>query len=234
MELTVVLPVYNEQSCIADTVSALQSTLVPVYGRGFELIAVDDGSQDNTGALLRGMEGVRVLTHPQNRGKGQAVKTGVQAALGQYIFFTDADLAYPPSAILEGVSLLEGGAGVVAGRRVSDGVPVSAVRRALSGGFTALTRCLGLCVADTQCGFKGFRRTAAALFDRLRITGYAFDVEFLYLAQKYGFRICELPVRLNRAVRPSKVNPLTDSARMAADLARIKYYDLTGKYNLKQ
>ena len=108
MELTVVLPVYNEQSCIADTVSALQSALAPVYGRGFELVAVDDGSQDNTGALLRGMDGVRVLTHPQNLGKGQAVKTGVQAVLGQYIFFTDADLAYPPSAILEGVALLEG------------------------------------------------------------------------------------------------------------------------------
>jgi dolichyl-phosphate beta-glucosyltransferase len=231
MALSIVIPAYNEQARLPRTVL---DTILWCTSRGlrFELIIVDDGSRDETLALSRLFEEsefrVRALACP-HLGKGAAVRTGMLNAKGRFVLFMDADGATPLDEIPKLLAAVQGSYDVAIGSRVAQRSREVEVRtpfqRLLIGRtFAGLVKVFALDgVSDTQCGFKMFRReAAAAIFSRQKLAGFAFDVEILFIARRLSLSIAEIPV--NWVAQPgSKVNLIADSVRMQWDLSRIRW-----------
>lgn len=239
LDLSVVVPAYNEESRLEPTIRDAAEYL-RLTGRAFELVVVDDGSRDGTSRLVDHLAvelpEVRLIRLAENRGKGYAVRTGVVNARGRAVLFADADGATPIEEIERLEAALLGGADVAVGSRAvrQEGVRVAAkwYRRVIGRTFHRLVELCGVRgVQDTQCGFKLFRGAVAHdLFSRMRTTGFSFDVELLVMAQRHGYRVAEVPV--NWAHQPgSRVNLVTDSMAMAWDVVRIRARCLSGEYN---
>jgi dolichyl-phosphate beta-glucosyltransferase len=206
-------------------------------GFDWELIVADDGSRDQTVSLLRDLEfaNLHVLEAERNGGKGSAVCRGVLAARGRFILFSDADNSTPIEELETLLRLLDsGGYQIAIGSRAVEGANEahkSFRRRLLSGGLRAINRFgLRIGVRDTQCGFKLFEREAAKrLFGAQTITGFSFDLEILYLASKWGYRVAEVPVQWVDAPG-SKVDTRKEAQRFLRDVWKIKMNDWRGRY----
>ena len=236
--LSIVIPAYNESKRIPATLKQVLEYTASL-GRAWEVLVVDDGSRDDTAAVVeevcRHFPSVRLLRQIPNAGKGAAVRKGMLEARGERVLFTDADLSAPIEEAPRLFEALDQGFDVAIGsralRREWIGVHQSARREAAGRIFNFLIRMLtGLNFRDTQCGFKAFRREAArAIFAAQKIDGWGFDVELLYLARKFGFRSQEVAVHWNHS-EASKINPLGDGLRMAAEVLKIRWNDLRGRY----
>jgi dolichyl-phosphate beta-glucosyltransferase len=234
--LSIVIPAYNEEIRIVPTIGAIASY---VSGLGFpwELIIADDGSKDQTAALVEelGFANLRLLRAPANGGKGSAVQRGMLAARGKYVLFDDADNSTPIEELVKLLRQLEAeGYDVAVGSRAVDGAEEahrSLPRRLLSGGLRLIVRHLfRIGVRDTQCGFKLFtQRAAQRLYKAQTIMGFSFDMEILYLASRFGYRIAEVPVAWIDAPG-SKVDTTKEIQRFLRDLLKIKLNDLRGVY----
>lgn len=229
--ISLVIPFYNEERILADTVLGTQRFLEDAFG-DYELVLVDDGSVDGSLQVARRFQGdrVQVLTHNPNRGKGYSVRQGMLAARGDMLFFCDTDLAYGLEVLLEGVKRLESGTcDIIAGSRAIHPLGYARyplLRRIASRGFVLAANAIaGLRSSDCQCGFKGFTREAARrIFSRTQIDGFAFDMEVLGLAKEFGFRIEEMPVAVlvhgASTVRVGKDSLIMLKDALAARLAR--------------
>jgi glycosyltransferase involved in cell wall biosynthesis len=223
--LSIVIPAYNESARLATTLTEL---LARTADSDVEIIVVDDGSTDGTADLARQIlsasAGSRVLELGENRGKGAAVRAGIQAATAEAVVFMDADLATDLGALDEVLDGLETADVVVGSRAVAGAVVHDGTRaRAIMGRtFNRMVRAIARSdVHDTQCGFKAFRGPAArVLFGLSRIDGFAFDAEVLYYARALRLRVVEVPV-VWTAVVGSSVRPVRDSIRTAFDLLRV-------------
>jgi dolichyl-phosphate beta-glucosyltransferase len=238
-QLTIVIPAYNEARRLPRTLEDVLAYLSEMV-REVEVIVVDDGSSDETSAIVRAYSAtdprVRLIRLPQNRGKGYAVRTGVVNAAGERILFADADGATPISELRRLDRELDTGAAIAIGSRAIAGAGVTVrarlTRRIIGRIFHQLVRRLTVGgIVDTQCGFKLFNAEAAsALFPRMRMDGFSFDVELLFMAQRRGLRVSEVPV--NWTHQPgSKVRVLRDGLRMARDLFHIRANALRGLYD---
>jgi dolichyl-phosphate beta-glucosyltransferase len=231
-QLSIIIPAYNEAAIIEATLSSLAAFLAQ-RGLRAEVIVVDDGSTDGTGALAaQALQRLklpgRVLRQQPNAGKGKAVQAGMLAAAGQWLLMTDADLSTPLDEYDRLAAALLGGADIAIASRALPGArlePPQPRWRQMLGQLYAWVRRLLLLpqLRDTQCGFKLFRQEAArAAFSRQTLSGWAFDVEVLYIAYRLGYRIAEIPVRwCNR--RESKVRVLRDAPRVLRDLLLIRW-----------
>lgn len=236
--LSIVVPAYNEGARLARSLAEVSRYLDARHADA-EVVVVDDGSTDDTrGVLAAAASGdprVVPLAARKNRGKGAAVALGVANARGRAIAFCDADLAYPLDQLDLLLARLSAGADVAVGAR--DLLPdenrgrYGLARRLATSTFNALVAVsLGIRNGDTQCGMKAFRRDAArALFGALTIERFGFDVELLFLAERWGYRVDRVPVRM-RASEASSVRVLRDGLAMAADLARIRLRARRGLY----
>jgi dolichyl-phosphate beta-glucosyltransferase len=230
--LTVILPCYNEAERLPGTLQALLAHLSAAPGE-VEVLVVDDGSTDATvnvaEAVATADRRVRVLSYQPNRGKGFAVRTGMLAAQGERVVFTDADGSYSPSDLNRIVAALAQ-APVAIGTRAGDASgPVA--RRAASRVFNlAIRGSLGLPFGDTQSGLKGFRRSAAQqIFRHTRVDGFAFDVEVLWLAGQLGLEVAEVRVQaLER--QGSKVQMLADALGMLGEVWAVRQAKTNGAY----
>ena len=237
MKLSVVIPAHNEVEVIETTLAGLVQPLV-TEGLDFEVVVVDDGSGDRTAevASLAGAE--QVLSLPANRGKGAAVRAGVQASRGRVVAFLDADLAYHPSHLRDLLMAVESGWDVVVGnRRHPDSVVLrSSGLRALGSRVVNRMSAAVLLAAplDTQCGLKGFRGDVARdLFAHARVDGFAFDIEILHLVERRGLSLQEVPVRLDESGGSSTVDVTRDIIRLSADMVRIRWWASRGDYEVE-
>ena len=226
--LSIVIPAYNEEDRLGVSLPLIEAYLQE-HQIDAEILVADDGSTDGTASMtssfLRGKRG-RVLRSPENRGKGAAVRRGVLEAQGRWVLMTDADLSTP---IEEHARLAEiardEDLDVVFGSR---GLPESQVeirqnwlRQLMGRTFNWLLRTItGLPYRDTQCGFKLFdRQRTLPLFERMVVDHFAFDVELLFLCDRFGLRVKEVPVVWRNSER-STVNvvaaPPEDAAGPAA------------------
>ena len=240
-ELTsVIVPAYNEGQVILHTLAELRRVLeesVPAY----EIVVVDDGSQDNTAAIVSELAErdphVRIESYTPNYGKGYALRRGFKATQGGTIVFFDADMDISPeciSVLLE--RLREGGYDGVVGSKMhhESVVAYPSTRRLFSRAVHLFVwALLQIPVKDTQVGMKVFRRPVLkTIMDLPTIDGFAFDIELLALAQRAGFHIVEGPVRIEYSRFSSTVN-LASVARAFLDTlgvfyrVRIKGVDLT-------
>ncbi len=203
--LSVVLPAKDEERRLGRAIARLRE-VAPALGIT-EVVIVDDGSRDRTPDLVRaaeaegGVPAFRLVQHPQNRGKGAALRTGMRAATGDIIAVFDADLSVDPTYLTDALARIDAGAQVVSGTRLQpDGTEARGsqplFRRIGSRGFRFLQQTIvGLPFADTQCPFKVMTREARdAIVPHLEIDRWNFDVEFLVVAMRQGFVVREQPV----------------------------------------
>ncbi len=239
IDLSVIIPAYNEERRLPQTLDSV-NTYLQQRSYSYEVIVVDDGSDDRTSQIVRNFQknqprfGLIVL--PRNKGKGCAVRTGVLHSRGRFVIFTDADLSTPIEELEKLWPLLEEGYDLVIGSRRSPDsriiVPQSWLRRFMGGMYIVLNRWLGIKdVEDVTCGFKGFRREAAKqIFKIARLNAFSFDSEVLYLAQhKFRFRWTKVPIEWKDS-SGSKVHILRETAVSFLDLIKIKLYDFRGLY----
>ncbi|MBO0690946.1 MAG: glycosyltransferase family 2 protein [Candidatus Dormibacteraeota bacterium] len=229
MDLSVVLPCFNERLRLPSTLDAVRGFL-DRRGDEYEIVLVDDGSDDGTLDLLRAYErgapNIRVVSLWPNQGKGRAVAEGMRVTRGARVLMADADLSTPMVELERLEDALDTGADVAIGSRSAPGSEMldQAFYRVVMGRtFNLLVRRTMLPdFRDTQCGFKLFQGEAAReLFRRLRTSGFAFDVEILWDAQGAGYTVTEVPVRW-RASDSSRVAPLRHSGQMLRDLVRLR------------
>ncbi|MGA7936883.1 MAG: glycosyltransferase, partial [Kovacikia sp.] len=221
--VSVVLPIYNECACIHATFDAVldYTECHPFY----HFIFVNDGSADETAQILEGRITasqtfqIKLISYPQRRGKGYAVKQGMEFAGGDYICFLDGDLAYSLDHLEQLFEQLSKFDVVIGCRNLVLGGPkgVRPIRKLAGKVFNLCSQwILGLKYNDMQAGLKGFRKQAAReLFRKQRLAGFSFDVELIYLAKKMGYQIGEIPARVSLAhgKKASKVKLIQDSLR---------------------
>ena len=233
------IPAYNEERRLPST---LDTVLTWLNGSAFadaEVLVVDDGSGDGTAALAEARSAadprVRLLRNSGNRGKGYAVRHGMLEARGGWILFSDADLSAPIDQLPKLLGAAQANRAALAiGSRALDrtliGVHQSRWRELSGIVFNLLMRAItGLPFADTQCGFKLYRRDAARqVFERQRLDGFGFDVEDLFIARRLGLAAIEVPVKWNN-VEGTKVG-LAQGLRSFLDLLVIRGNGIRGRY----
>lgn len=237
VDLSIIIPALNEARRIGSHLHAV-TNYFKARTTTYEILVVDDGSTDDTAAIVQQFENTTLLRHPITRGKGAAVRTGVKAAAGDLCLFTDADGATKIEEIerLE-MAILGGAVLAIGSRRLAmqqneHTIKTRWHRRVLSTLFGTIVRhSIGLDdIADTQCGFKLFRMDVAKdLFDAGRIQGYGFDLELLYIAKCRGYRISEVPV--SWVHQPdSKVRLMADGLAMLREVRIIRRNASRGSY----
>ena len=230
VDLSVIIPAYNEEWRLPPTLIDIVDYLdqLPLH---YEIVVVDDGSKDSTATVVHKFERVRkqirLIRLPKNCGKGYAVRTGAMNAKGALILFADADGATPFAEFHRLDEALKKGADIAIGSRA-----LSSQETKVETSFHRkyLGRAFNLCInwillpgfADTQCGFKLFKRNAAMfLFGQQRSSGFSFDVELLYMAKLAGLKIDEVPINWHN-VPGSKVRLIVDAMRMFRDVIRFR------------
>ena len=235
--MSVVLPAYNEEARLPAGLESVTAFLARQPFAG-EIVVADDGSRDRTAEIARermaalpANVSMRLVRHDRNRGKGAAIRTGVLAASGRYVFFVDADLATPVEESLKLLDELKRGAPVVAGSRIQpDGSDMRAsqpARRRLAGRmFTMMRKAMRVLpdIDDTQCPMKGFEHEAAqAIFREQKLSGWIFDAEVLYIARSFGYGVVSVPVTW-RHVDGSRLNVRPQQAwEVTRDLVRLRF-----------
>jgi dolichyl-phosphate beta-glucosyltransferase len=237
--LSIVIPSYNEEQRLGETLDAILKFIGQRHLEA-EILVVDDGSADGTvrvaEGFLRGRRG-RVVQNRRNRGKGYSVRHGVLAAEGRWVLLTDADLSTP----IEEYDRLAAAARshdldvVIGSRGLHDSnveVAQHGVRQFMGRTFNKAIRVMtGLRFKDTQCGFKLMDRDRCLpLFRRMNVERFAFDVELLFLCNRYGLKVEEVAVtwRNNPA---SKVSILGDPMNMLVDVAKVRWNFRKGLYD---
>ena len=229
MRISLVVPMYNESAIIADTARALYKYMSENYGTDFEIIFANDGSRDNCAQIVEqlNLPCVRVVGYDKNQGKGCAVRHGVLASSGEIVLFTDADLAYGLDVIKDGADVLENGKHdlLVASRaKHPEGYEgYTPIRKLASKTYLKVLNLFGgIKVSDAQCGFKGFNGDVGRrIFSYCETNNFAFDLEFILIAQKMELKIYELPAKIINH-RESKVNLVKDATRMVKEIFKIK------------
>lgn len=238
--LSIVIPVYNEEAIIESNLGKVAAFL-KTKKYSAEIVVVDDGSADSTQSAISGFEkkckpkNFRLITQKKNLGKGAAVRTGMLKAKGKYIVFMDADLSVPLRFVDELVDALSQSE-VAIGSRRTKGARIKKhqpfIRETMGRVFTKLTQLVvGSRVVDFTCGFKGFRSEAArSIFGKSAIDRWAYDAEIIFLAEKLGYKITQVPVAwVNRADTRVKVGRAT--AESLVDLFRIRIRNAMGGYD---
>ena len=230
MKLSIVVPCYNESKDIAKNSEIIKNYLESIK-QDYELILVNDGSKDNTKEVIEAIPGVKALSYEPNRGKGGAVKYGIENATGDYVLFMDADLSTDLEAIDKFIKLAPNYDMVIGSRHAKDSV--------IKKKQPALRVFIGWCCRklvnmkfhfkfkDTQCGFKAMRTDIAKkIVSKQVVNNFAFDVEYLYIAKLNNLSIYEMGV-IWADDRGSTVSPLKSSIKFFKDLSFIKKHKKT-------
>lgn len=237
-EISVVIPAYNEEPRIKNTIEKTISYLKK-NKYNYEIIVIDNASSDKTTVIVKKLiahnKKIKLLVNASNRGKGYSVKRGMLHSKYKLILHTDADASTPIDELDKFMQYIDDfdviiGSRRLQGSKITEKQPLH--RRFVGKAFSIISKLLIISeINDTVCGFRLYKREAAMhVFPKQRIFGFAFDVEILYLAKKFGYKIKELPVLWESSAKYSKVNAFVHSFEMFFDLIRIRINDLTGKY----
>ena len=237
--LSVIIPAYNEQSRIGDTLTDVLRHLEASGIRG-EVLVVDDGSTDQTTEVVTGRlprDRGRLIKNVENRGKGYSVRRGIVEARGRWVLMCDADQSTPieEHARLAEIARDRDRDIVIGSRGLSDSkveVRQARLRESMGKTFNFVVRKLtGLRLHDTQCGFKLMdRKRILPIVEKSIIDGFAFDVELLYVANRFGLTVAEVPVTWRNSPQ-SKVNVVTAPPAMLTEVLRVLWRFRRGGYN---
>ena len=241
-EISIVIPAFEEEERLGRPLQTILS-YITVQKLAAEVIVVDDGSGDSTAKTAESifnehpLTNSRVIRYDKNRGKGYAVRTGLEAASAPIALFSDADLSTPISEMPKLIDPIRNGEfDLTFGSRALDRSLIGTHQpwRREQGGKLInqmIKRLTGLQFWDTQCGFKAFNlEKFGPLLKLMQIDRFGFDVEFLYVASMHGLKLKEIPVRWDNDER-SKVHPVRDTWRMLNELRQIRRNATTGIYD---
>ena len=223
--ISVVIPVYNEAGSIGSVVDSVRAAL-DASGYDYEVVVVDDGSTDGTAGALLGREAV-ILTHPENKGYGASLKTGIRGAKGDMIVITDADGTYP-AAVIPGLvrALLEEGYDMAVGARTGKDVNIPLFRRPAKfileklADYLTETR-----IPDLNSGLRAFRKDLAFKYFHLLPSGFSFTTSITLALLSDGYNVRFMPIDyLHRSGGKSKIRPLKDFANFALLIIRVVCY----------
>lgn len=238
IKLSVIVPCYNEEHRFEEGFNHYYSYLSK-QKYPWELIFVDDGSKDQTLALMKSkskdLKNIKIISYTKNRGKGYAIVQGVKNAKGKYVLFCDLDHSVPVQTIDSFFQFFKKDHPVVIGsRRVKRSkliVRQHPLREFLGRGFTLLVNIL-ICrgVKDATCGFKAFENSAARkIFNKITIYGWAFDAEILYICKKLDIKFAQAPVNWTD-IKGSKVSLKKDIIQSLFGLVKIRINNFRGIY----
>lgn len=232
-KLSIVIPCYNEANKIKDNIIKIRDYLKHECLHDYEILLVNDGSTDNIESVAKNIQSefqkqnqFRFITYEKNRGKGYAVKTGIENAIGDYILFMDADLSVSITAIRKYWDVKDEADIWIASRRHKDSkvsVPTGLVRKITSKCCNILTRLItGLKFPDTQCGFKCFKADVAKkIVTKQTLDRWSFDVELLMIAQLNNYTIKDFGIEW-RNDADSRVSVVDASIKFFKELFYIR------------
>ncbi len=232
--LSVIIPAYNEEKRIEKTLIKILAYLKKKEAK-FEIIVVDDGSTDNTiNKIIKVSKDIIIIKNPCNMGKGYSVKSGMLHCKGDYALFTDADLSTPIEEIEKFLAIIPEYDIILGSRRTKESnvVEKQTPWRIMAGNIFPflVSFFINLKIKDTQCGFKLFNmKKSRKIFKKQKIFGFGFDVEILFLANKYNLKIKEIGVEWYND-SSSKVRLFKDSFSMLFELIKIRLNDFAKKY----
>ena len=235
--LSIVIPAYNEAQRLPDSLDQIDA-FVKAQAYGVEVVVVDNNSSDSTPDVVRDLIPERPylrLLHEPVQGKGAAVKTGMLAARGDYLFICDADLSMPIEEVSKFVPPALNGHDVAIASRELPGArrfDEPEYRHIMGRVFNFIVRVLALPrIQDSQCGFKIFRREVAReIFPLQTIDGWGFDVELLFIARQRGYNLVEVPINWYYRAN-SRVNPIRDAINMVVEVLRVRLNGWRGRYS---
>jgi dolichyl-phosphate beta-glucosyltransferase len=238
MYLSIIIPVYNEASRIGESLKRI-TAYFDSQKYQYEIIIVDDGSQDNTLSVINEFcdkdSPIKIFSYMPNRGKGYAVKLGMMKGKGKYRLFTDADLSTPIEEIEPMLAHINDGYDIcIASRALSESqiIEHQPFYRELMGIIynRILRLFLSLPFSDTQCGFKCMKGSVAdTIFPKLMVDRFGFDPEILFAAQRMGYSIKEIGTRwINSPL--TTVSLISDPLKMLGAIIKIRYHAWTGNY----
>ena len=211
---SVVVPAYNEELGIAHVLEQLRAAL----GDTAEIIVVDDGSTDRTAEIARG-DGARVVRHRRKRGKGAALRTGLQAAGGERIVVIDADGTYPASEVPAMLALLDEH-DIVVGARTAGRAHIPRTNRLGNAAFrTVIRRLSGFRSADPLTGLYAVRRERLERLD-LRSNGFGLEAEIAMKSPRLGLSSIDHPIEYRSRLGRAKLRPMRDGLAVAATILR--------------
>lgn len=242
MRLSIIIPAYNEARRLPNTLREIDKYLrTQTYD--YEIIVVNDGSKDRTATVVNNLKteikNLRLIDNKKNHGKGYVVRQGILAGSGQFGLFTDADNSTSIDQVEKMWPEFKKGADIVIGSRDIEGAtldpPQPWIRKVILGeGFKLFRKIMiGLWkIQDTQCGFKGFKKEVAEkILPNCKIDRFAFDPEILVIANKFGYKIKEIPIHWKND--PESKVKFKSMMKMAIDLIKIRINSITGKYGKK-
>ncbi len=237
--LTLIIPAYNEERRLPDSLEKIVSFIQQQPER-LDVIVVENGSRDRTTEIAEDYAArypfIRVL-HSE-KGKGAAVKVGMMEGRGRYLFICDSDLSMPVEEVRKFLPAALGEYDVAIASREGPGAHrygEPAYRHVMGRVFNLIVRVLATPgIQDTQCGFKSFRREVAwDVFAAQTLTGWAFDVEALFVTLRRGYRVVAVPINWYYGA-DSRVRPFRDTYRMLRDVLRIRLNGRRGVYGPKR
>lgn len=224
IEVSIIIPAYNEEKAVKEVVCNIADTLER-SNHTFEIIAVDDGSIDGTGAQAEAA-GARVLRHNRNRGYGAAIKTGIRHSRYPLICITDADGTYPVDRIPELLTrLVQDGCDMVVGARIGSDVAIPRIRRVGKWFIGQLANIVaGEKIPDINSGLRVFRRQVALNFFNVLPDGFSFTTTITLAMQCNGYVVDYFPINYYKRVGRSKIRPIRDTANFVQLTLRIALY----------
>src|SRR3989344_4938076 len=235
MKISVIIPVFNEEKVIASALEAIYNYLNRQrFFSDFEVIIVNDGSTDNTLAIIENQDypSLKIINQPVNLGKGAAVKAGMENASGGWQLFLDADYSTPITEVEKILPFLNQADIFIGSRAFKDSeifLHQPIIKEWLGKlGNAGIGLFLGLPFKDTQCGFKLFSRKSLVIFKKQTLRRWGFDFELLFLAKKYGLTVKEIAINWTNN-QHSKVKKI-DYLKTFFELLKIYFNNLTNKY----
>jgi glycosyltransferase involved in cell wall biosynthesis len=220
----VIIPVYNEERAIEETVVRIQAICAAVHGYQFEIICINDGSSDGTATVLSGLQGITVITHEVNRGYGAALRTGLDYCSQEWIFITDADGTYPLAdlpTLLAGVE----SADMVVGNRQGRGISSSPAHRLARWILRKMVHGLtSVMVPDLNSGMRVFRKSLYQEFRHLLPMGFSFTTTLTVASLYSGRRVHYIPIDYERRVGKSNIKPVQDFLGFSMLIVRLASY----------
>ncbi len=223
--LSIVVPAYNEQTSVGQTVRELMEISATLSGDK-EVILVDDGSTDDTAEVIGKIPGIRVIRHPQNRGYGAALKTGIRASKYSWIAITDADRTYPNQRIPELLAIArDENCDMVVGSRTSDNVHIPLIRRPAKWCIAKLAGYLCACtIPDINSGLRVFHRDSIEEFIGILPDGFSFTSTITLALLTNNRQVKYVPIEYHKRTGRSKIRPIRDTLKFVHLIIRMVMY----------
>lgn len=221
----IIVPVYNEERVIADTVDRLKRITASIPSWEFEITCVNDGSSDRSGELLAGIDGIRVLTHEVNRGYGAALRTGLDSCRSEWVFIVDADATYPLEDLGRLLEYVQEGADMVVGARRGEGIDLKPFHRVARWILRKMAHALtGTMVPDLNSGMRVFRYRLYREFRSILPLGFSFTTTITLASLYSNYRLKFVPIDYARRVGDSSIRPVRDFFSFIMLIVRIASY----------